>query len=68
MIITDINKGWEGKVNFTDSNDVFVGFDMSSQCCEDFGWGVSKEITTNDEYEGIADFDGYVFDVNFLRN
>ena len=67
MIVTGLNQGWGEKVNFTDSNDVFVGFDMFYQCCEDFGWYVAKEITTNDEREEIDDFDGYVFDVNFFK-
>jgi hypothetical protein len=67
MIVTDFNQGWDKKVNFTDSNDVFVGFDMSVDCCENFGWYVSKEIDISENYEEVHNFDGYVFDTLFFE-
>lgn len=68
MLVTDVNQGWTSKVNFTDSNDVFVGFDMEQCCCEDFGWYVRKEIDTGDnEDKNVTDFEGYVFDTSFFK-
>lgn len=67
MLVTDENQGWSEKVNFTDANDVFVGFDMSACCCEDFGWYVSTEVTTDSESERVEEFDGYVFDTTFFE-
>lgn len=32
----------DGKINFVDHRNVFVGFDNSQQCCEDFGWFTSR--------------------------
>jgi hypothetical protein len=31
------------KVNFVDDNNVFVGYSMSRNCCETFGWFISKQ-------------------------
>jgi hypothetical protein len=32
------------KINFVDKNNVFVGFDYSSNCCERFGYYIGIEI------------------------
>lgn len=42
---------WSDKVNFVDKNNVLVGYDMSSCCCEHFGWFLSEkeEVEINDE-------------------
>jgi hypothetical protein len=34
----------DGKFNFVDENNVFVGYDNSQQCCEEFGWVVSDKV------------------------
>tara|TARA_R110000803_G_scaffold51154_2_gene105877 strand:+ start:144 stop:518 length:375 start_codon:yes stop_codon:yes gene_type:complete len=59
------------KVNFVDDNNVVVGFDDSQNCCENFGWSITKEIPT---YTGNAstepdepDTEGYLFDVLFYE-
>lgn len=31
----------DGKYNFVDDNNVFVGFDASQSCCEQFGFGLT---------------------------
>lgn len=35
---------WGGKVNFVDEKNVLVGYDMSSSCCEYFGWFIRESI------------------------
>lgn len=57
------------KVNFVDTNNVFVGYDLSQDCCEQADWFLSGNIE-----EGIpenimkSDFlDGYVFDTEFFK-
>ena len=59
----------DGKDNFVDVNNVFVGFDNNSKCCEEFGWFISKEIPTTIE-NGDVDIptDGYVFDTSFFQD
>lgn len=45
MVIFDKNNtpdSWWDKVNFVDNNNRLVGYDMESQCCEDFGWKITK--------------------------
>jgi hypothetical protein len=32
-------------INFVDENNVLVGFDMSQDCCESFGWYIRTEPT-----------------------
>ncbi|CAM0008521.1 hypothetical protein VPHK375_0026 [Vibrio phage K375] len=72
MIITDVEQGWQSKVNFTDCNDVFVGFDTAQDCCEDAGYFISKLKDEAYQYSGnecLSDnIDGYVFDVTFFEN
>lgn len=64
---------WSDKVNFVDDNNVLVGFDMSGQCCENFGWFLSNEAPTKiledaSEVE-MCDIDpeGYQFDTNYFE-
>lgn len=63
-------KGFEGKVNFVDDNNVFVGYDMGLCCCEEFGWYIEDQLTeyTHDRPVGHVDFDadGYVFDREYF--
>jgi len=39
----------DGKINFVDENDVVVGYDMRTQCCENFGWVLVYKLPDNDE-------------------
>ncbi len=44
MKVIDIDKGSYGEsVNFVDDNNLLVGYDMSSDCCENFGWYISYD-------------------------
>jgi hypothetical protein len=44
------------KVNFVDENNVLVGYDFGSNCCESFGWYISDKLTT--------DFNDCLYDEN----
>ena len=59
-----------GKVNFVDKNNVLVGYDMNSSCCEEFGWYIRDEITLTlpeSNLENEIDLDGYNFDTEYLK-
>jgi len=63
------DESWSEKVNFVDDNNVLVGFDMGTCCCESFGWFLSKDepTKTEEEDEGAIDVDGFQFDVSFFK-
>lgn len=44
MKILDSNETYGGHVNFIDDNDVFVGYDLSQDCCEDANWYTADSI------------------------
>jgi len=58
-------------VNFVDSNDVFVGYDTSQNCCENAGFRITDDPmfpyslldTSGDIEEGLGE---YVFDTNYF--
>jgi hypothetical protein len=54
------------KVNFVDENNVFLGYDLSQDCCENAGYLITKTIPNkleaNDE---ILNTDAYNFDTKF---
>lgn len=50
------------RINFIDSNDCFVGFDYSADCCESFGYFVSETLGVEQAVD--SDLSGYIFDVN----
>ena len=60
------------KTNFVDSNNVLVGFDTSQECCEQYGWFLTKTIEEAKAYpvEGRTlnddDAHGFVFDPDFF--
>ena len=69
-IFNDNENSWSEKVNFVDDNNVLVGFDMSSCCCESFGWFVcSKEPTEIIDEENAEKLktEGYQFDVDYFK-
>jgi hypothetical protein len=64
------------KVNFVDESNLVVGFDFSSNCCEDFGWLISENLDPGAEsVAGLDDtattehinkeLEGWVFDPKF---
>ena len=59
----------DGKINFVDDNNVFVGFDYSQSCCEYFGWSLTKEFPT-DFWKGENGInpDGYRFDREYFKD
>ncbi len=58
-----------GKINFVDDNNVFVGFDNTQDCCESFGYVLSESIPLNRDsvIEG-TDFPGFNFDTSFFED
>lgn len=75
----DSNKDnfWGSKINFADENNVLVGFDFGSNCCEQFGWYVTDKVLT-EEADSIFDnyspssvieeeLEGWVFDKEFFE-
>ena len=68
-IFTPDNSTWGAKVNFVDNNNVLVGYDMESNCCEDFGWYISqqKRNDTDDDIPVTDDVEGYVFDPGYFE-
>jgi hypothetical protein len=62
-----------GKVNFIDENNVLVGFDYESSCCEVFGYFLSRTPpTTLDPADVLQESDeafaGFVFDTEFKES
>jgi hypothetical protein len=57
----------DGKINFIDDNNVFVGFDYKASCCETFGWALSRDFPTHAK-EGChgIDPDGFQFDTRYF--
>lgn len=57
----------DGKINFVDENNIFVGYDNIQNCCEEADWFISKEkprtITGDQEFN----LDGFVFDKDFFE-
>ena len=62
------------KLNIVDDNNVFVGFDYSSCCCESFGYKITNEEPTSFEHLkmleelGAKDFPGFNFDTTYMNN
>lgn len=79
MKIFEPNKEtWDSKINFVDENNVFVGFDYSSHCCENFGYFFTKKEPQRslfpinlalDEIGNQPNFnkEEYYFDINYFR-
>lgn len=62
----------DGKINFIDENNILVGFDMTSSCCEKFGWSITsiKPLnmkTAENEDKTPDDLEDYRFDPNFFE-
>jgi hypothetical protein len=72
------NSFWTTKVNFVDENNVLVGYDFGSNCCEEFGWYIHNKVgNTNGEDPVFSDgLDGnalneflkeWTFDTSFFE-
>ena len=62
----------DGKWNFVDDNNVFVGFDSGQCCCEDFGYFFRHDLIyyvdgdIGDDADN-SDLTPYNFDINFFE-
>lgn len=62
-------------INFIDENDIYVGFDLRCQCCEDFGWFIKDDESVDDLIEQAEnsnlsediDYSGWLFDLNYFK-
>ena len=60
------NRG--SKLNFVDDNNVLVGWDDQSSCCERYGYIVSRELPDSIEADSDeSDLDGFQFDPAWFR-
>jgi hypothetical protein len=61
----------DGKINFVDDKNVFVGFDYSQGCCENFGYIISKKLPDSLELapESLKDseLEGFNFNTKFFK-
>ena len=58
----------DGKVNFVDDNNVFVGFDYYQTCCENFGWCLTREFPEKLQGgESGIDPAGFQFDTDYFE-
>ena len=70
MKIFESNKNteWEDKVNFVDENNVFVGYDLGQDCCENANWFIAdapkNEILENDKSRDVSE---YQFDTSYFK-
>lgn len=65
----------DGKINFVDENNVFVGYDTSQCCCERADWFISEKEERqlyNEKYQEYVfkdypadELDKYIFDINY---
>lgn len=72
--IWNLTETFPGKVNFIDSNNVILGYDLDQCCCEHTFWTISKTLDgENPIYRGDneavkeIELDGYCFDPNYCQ-
>lgn len=70
--IWNLTETFPGKVNFIDSNNVILGYDLGQCCCEHAFWTVSEKqdgsdpiYTGDDSNVQEIELDRYVFDPHF---
>ena len=77
MKILDSYEKYGGHVNFIDDNDVFVGYDIHQDCCEEADWYIVDRIIPysygwSDDHipqpDGVPDVCDYSFDLDFFQN
>lgn len=76
-MIRIFNKGkdWDTKVNFVDSSNRLVGYDLDDDCCAHGGWFISPEIKDKYSYDdklekepaNLPDLGDYYFDEQFFQ-
>lgn len=66
MVVFENLEGWNSKVNFVDSNNVLVGYDMYQQCCEHAEWYIAE--TVNGAAIETPDLAIFVFDKDFFQD
>lgn len=55
------------KINFVDTNDVFVGFDSGQYCCESFGYNFALSSEQGaDEVPAPSNLEAMIFDVEYF--
>jgi len=73
LLIQDCISPFDTKVNFIDSNNVVVGYDMAQNCCETFGWKITSDLAgkevihENDAESRQILLDDHWFDTKFLE-
>jgi len=72
--IWNLTETFPGKVNFIDSNNVILGYDLGQDCCEHAFWTISETPDgKNPLYQGDneavkeIELDGYCFDPNYCE-
>jgi len=75
MKIFDEQSVWRSKVNFVDENNVFLGYDMSQNCCEHADWFISDELVLEYPNQGILEnkkvkdgLEKYRFDTEYFKD
>lgn len=67
----------DGKINFVDENDVVLGYDLTTQCCERAGWYLAEEepaeLADNPAAADMSgrpspDLSGWAFDPEYCRD
>ena len=60
----------DGKINFVDENNVYVGYDLVQDCCEDADWFLHKDRCAEMDPNGTSDPDltDFRFDVDFCED
>jgi hypothetical protein len=66
---------FEKKVNFIDTNNVVLGYELEQWCCEASYWSISEADGQpihrgnggEDEQEREIELEGYVFDPSFIK-
>ncbi len=72
--IWNLTETFPGKVNFIDSNNVILGYDIRQACCENAFWTISENLDGSEpihkgDYEAMQEIelDGYCFDPKFCE-
>ena len=70
--IWSYTKTFPDKVNFIDSNNIILGYDLSQSCCENATWAIGPNKDGSDSIHSGSDeeseefeMDGYRFDPDF---
>lgn len=67
ITIFDRTEKFPRKVNFIDEFNNLIGFDMDSQCCENFGWYVEGTDLSGGKGGGTFILDKYHFNTRSLQ-